>query len=413
MTFKREICKNYYLCDTPIENIFIDEYMLDAPGEYVKVYLYAYMYSGLNQVMSNELMSKRLNMNIEEVLAAWTYWENMGIVRKYYPNPEDETHYDIEFINIKNALYSSNSASASGKSKSTSVSKAMADDELASLYKEIESITGRMSDPSNMLKIAELVDVDGADPSIISFAYRYCKENNNPTDFKYVSAIVKKWLENNLHTVKDVKEFIEESDNRFAEYRQIMKALGLSPAGITEEEKRTFNSWLDEMGFSLAFILEVCGKAAGMGHKYSYVKKVLSSEYEKQGQGSSPVPKVKTLNDRQKYYEQIRADNQQKTKERREEVYSKIPRIGKIEEELRSLGMEIGRIMVSGADNKQEAAGLAKQKTQKLQEEKKDLLVGAGFPKDYMEDVYNCYICKDTGIQDDGGHCSCYTVSTE
>ena len=411
MAFKKELYRNYYLCDTPVENIFIDEYMADAPGEYVKVYIYAYMYSQLNQVMNNDILAKRLNMHIEEVLTAWTYWEGVGIIRKYYPNPEDETRYDVEFVNIKSALFTGGDKSTQKKSKSGSVASALGDDGLASLYKEIESITGILFDPTLALKIADLIDQMGIDPSIVSFGYRYCKENKKPTDFNYVASIIKRWAQNNLSTVKDVKEFIEVSDNRFDEHRQIMKALGLSPAGITDAERDTFNIWLDEMGFSLKFILEACSKSAGMSHKFSYVRKVLESEYEKQNPGKAKAPKKRNLNDRQKFYEQMRLKGQKETERRREEVHAKVPQISKIEEELRTLGMEVGKMMLSDKENREEAVKFTKRKIRNKQDEKIRLLREAGFSAEYMDDVYNCYKCKDTGLLDGGGHCSCYKVS--
>lgn len=412
MTFKREIGRNYYFCDTPVENIFIDEYMPDAPGEYVKVYIYAYMYSDLKQVMTNEILAKRLDMNIEDVLAAWTYWESLGIIRKYYLNPDDETHYEVEFVNIKNAVYNNGSSSKDKSSKGGSESKmssALNDEALTNLYKEIESITGKMFDPTNALKIAELVDEDGADPSVIAFAYRYCKENKKPTDFKYVSVVIRKWLEKNMSTVKEIKDYLDQNDARAAEHRQIIKALGLNFSSVTEDERREFNKWIDEMDFNLAYILEICTKASGMNNKFAYVRKVLESEYEKQGNVS--LPKTRTLNDRQRYYEQIRYENSIKTKNRREEVLAKIPQIAKLEEEIRSMGMEIGKIMLQNASNKVEAMGLIKEKINEKQQKKTDLLLENGFDADYMEEIYNCYRCNDTGLLDNGGHCSCYRIS--
>lgn len=413
MTFKREIGRNYYFCDTPVENIFIDEYMPDAPGEYVKVYIYAYMYSDLKQVMTNELVAKRLNMNIEDVLAAWTYWEGLGIVRKYYPVPEDETRYEVEFINIKNAVYSSGSDSANKATPNRGESKmesALSDESLAKLYKEIESITGKMHDPSSIQKISELVD-EGADPAVIAFAYRYCQENKKPTEFKYVATIIRRWLEKNMNSVKEIKEFIEANDARFAEQRQIAKALGMNYSAITDDERREFNRWIDEMNFKLAFILEICNKASGMGNKFAYVRKVLESEYEKQGNGS--VPKIRTLNDRQRYYEQIRAENQILAKQRREEVYEKVPKIASLEDEIRSLGMDVGKIMLQKVDNKEEALEQTKLRIKEKQQQKENLLRDNGFSLNYMEEIYNCYRCKDTGILDDGGHCSCYRLLDE
>ncbi len=46
MKFKREIFSDYYLRDTHIENIFINEYLPYADGDFVKVYTFALMYAG-------------------------------------------------------------------------------------------------------------------------------------------------------------------------------------------------------------------------------------------------------------------------------------------------------------------------------------------------------------------------------
>ena len=43
MTFRREKIKDYFLLDTSVENLFINEYMAAAPGDFVKVYLFAQM----------------------------------------------------------------------------------------------------------------------------------------------------------------------------------------------------------------------------------------------------------------------------------------------------------------------------------------------------------------------------------
>ncbi len=57
MNFIKEKIKDFYLLDSRIENIFINEYMPIAPGDYVKVYLYAAMYAEHNLNMDNATMA--------------------------------------------------------------------------------------------------------------------------------------------------------------------------------------------------------------------------------------------------------------------------------------------------------------------------------------------------------------------
>ena len=79
MGFYRENVKDYFLLDTPVENLFINEYMKAAPGDYVKVYLFALMYSGLDAKLTNADVAKALGLDPEDVLKAWTYWEKQPL----------------------------------------------------------------------------------------------------------------------------------------------------------------------------------------------------------------------------------------------------------------------------------------------------------------------------------------------
>ena len=106
MSFKREKIQNYYLHDTPVENVFINEYLIDAPGDYVKVYLFALMYAELRMTMNNDSIAKQLAMEGEDVLKAWSYWEAKGVIRRHFSDPEDRFHYKVEFANLKEQIYS-------------------------------------------------------------------------------------------------------------------------------------------------------------------------------------------------------------------------------------------------------------------------------------------------------------------
>lgn len=70
MGFRREKIKDYFLLDTGVENIFINEYMAGAPGDFIKVYLFALMYAELGVDITNEDIAKQLSVEHEDVLKA-------------------------------------------------------------------------------------------------------------------------------------------------------------------------------------------------------------------------------------------------------------------------------------------------------------------------------------------------------
>ncbi len=73
---------------TPIENLFLMEYLPTAPDGFLRVYLYARMLS-LHPELGGSLeeMATALNMTTDAVLNAMTYWERQGLVCRMSDQP--------------------------------------------------------------------------------------------------------------------------------------------------------------------------------------------------------------------------------------------------------------------------------------------------------------------------------------
>ena len=102
-------------------------------------------------------------------------------------------------------------------------------------------------------------------------------------------------------------------------------------------------------------------------------------------------------------YENIRANNRAAQVRRIEEVYEKIP-------EMKELNNSTGSVAVSRYKESLKSGRLSindlKTDIDSIKNKKEELLLSAGFPKDYMEITYDCKDCKDTGYID-GKKCHC------
>ena len=87
--------KNKYdLGETSIENIFINDFMPAANGEFVKVYLLGYKFAKENRSdINDENIADYLGILESDVRRAWDYWKKMGIVEI-----EDGK---VKFVNLK------------------------------------------------------------------------------------------------------------------------------------------------------------------------------------------------------------------------------------------------------------------------------------------------------------------------
>ena len=99
-----------FLRETRVENLFINEYLPSAPGDYVRVYIFALMAAQNLEEIDNSKFAKLLGMTETEVDNAWNYWARRGVVRLI--NTEDGSDYGIEFISLIDRIYSNSSIEA-------------------------------------------------------------------------------------------------------------------------------------------------------------------------------------------------------------------------------------------------------------------------------------------------------------
>lgn len=105
-------------------------------------------------------------------------------------------------------------------------------------------------------------------------------------------------------------------------------------------------------------------------------------------------------------------DKQLKARRLRElrirELNGKIPELSQIDSELVSFAQKLAEIMKTSAPEKRiQKAAYLKEKTKNLLAEKEKLLRENGYPPNYLEDVYACPLCHDTGYIENSP-CTCF-----
>jgi hypothetical protein len=208
-----------------------------------------------------------------------------------------------------------------------------------------------------------------------------------------------------------VEEHLSENDSRYVMYRTVFRELGFS-RNPSAEEKRIMNAWFDELRAGLDEVLEACRKTSGISNpNIRYVDRVLRAKAEEKaaakaapggGEKEDLFARVGRL------YERQRAESEAKAEEAKRLVFSKVPRIKDIMDEMRDCGFRISAAMLKGAAGRSEIER-ERGRFAKLAEEKAALLAEAGLPADATDIKYNCARCKDTGLLEDGTRCGCFS----
>ena len=92
--------------------------------------------------------------------------------------------------------------------------------------------------------------------------------------------------------------------------------------------------------------------------------------------------------------------------QRHSEVLAACPALGELERKLAFTGAEAVKCAACGENAAAKISELSVENL-KLQQERAALLRKAGFPEDYLENVYTCPLCRDTGHRG-SYYCKCY-----
>lgn len=97
---------------------------------------------------------------------------------------------------------------------------------------------------------------------------------------------------------------------------------------------------------------------------------------------------------------QRRVDASNEHDRRKSECFEKYPELEEIQMKLGQIGCRITRCFLDGKDVEKTFDRL-KNESLYLQEQKKEILIGLGYPKDYLTMPYTCTVCSDTGVVKD------------
>lgn len=435
--------RDIFLHRTKVENLFISEYLPDAPGDYVKVFLFGLMYAQYEIKPDRSELAKLLGLSEEEIAEAWIYWESRGlvrIIREKDSNNEEVSH--IVFLSKIEELYGKLSEPQQAATVSSEVTaeedlplyvsiddmdfdevinNKLVDRRLRELYEKYQVTTGRTISRQEISKIEDAIKVYGIEPEIFDFAIDYCADLEKYS-IDYIFKVALRWTEDGCRTVEEAKRLLDRHSRRNDCYRQVFKALGFNrlPAPIDRE---IMDRWFDQMNCSLAEVLDACSAAAGLREpNLKYVNKVIENRRLKKGGINTRLPKDSNQNDSANtvsgdegspvsrkvlmdYFEFIRNEDEKEREARITEVLRKIPGMRETFEAESSINSKMLSLR-PGADNLDTRQRLRAERIA-IEESRKQLLTVNGFPSDYLARKYRCSICRDTGYTDEGMVCSC------
>lgn len=262
---------------TCVPNAFIDEYLAEASGEYVRVYLYLLRH--LRENLKIHSIADALNLTDYDIKRAIFYWEKRGIFKEGTAKAveeeirsEEAARHSEEVLHRKQANNFTKLSFFAEKNQKhlplTDKNSSLAEQNVSFTQRNLLPIEEKKQEineeefegilyvaqyllpggvsRSHIQKFEYMVEYLGMSSELIEFLLDYCASIGK-TSPRYIESVALDWHEKRIQTVKQAKSLIEQFDLTKKSKKQNARQ---ENAGKPEEKKNRFvNFKQDEVDY--------------------------------------------------------------------------------------------------------------------------------------------------------------------
>lgn len=304
---------------TSVPNIFIDKYMTNANGEYIKIYLYLLRsMEGNNAFLSIQHMADAFEYTEKDILRALCYWNKQGIIRLKFDSGENLV--GIELLNPyeKEGKTKDTSADPGAPLPAKQEPAALAppseshppedirdsytpeqieqfqdDEAVQEILFITENYLGRTLNTSDIRTILYWYDGLKFNSDLIEYLIETCISNGH-TSLRYMEKIALSWAERNITTVAQARaEHAVHSKSVYG----VMNAFGIHGRNLIDSEAAYAGKWTGDFGFSMDLIKEACRRTIAATGKasFEYADTILTNWHKNHVHNLGDVVKLDTV----------------------------------------------------------------------------------------------------------------------
>ncbi len=273
---------------TSIPDVFFTEYLSQANGDFIKVYLYLSFLSKYNKEVKINDLSKKLELPLKVIQDAIKYWEDMGLLIRKNQGFIVANIQEIELNKIYKPKISMSSSDI--KRIQESKSRATVIDTINN-----EFFQGVMS-PSWYGDIDLWFKKYGFDEEVMLALFRYCF-NKSALHRSYIVTVAEAWSKNNVKTFSDLDLYYQKQEKINTIANSIKKKLRLS-RNLSIYEEAYVEKWHITYGYNMDIIdLALKKTTSKYNPSFEYIDKILTDWNEK---GLKSVDKILVYIENQK-----------------------------------------------------------------------------------------------------------------
>jgi len=264
-----EAIKSILFSDTQIPDMFLSEYMPDAEGDYVKVYLYCLFLSKHQKQVPVGDLSKKLGMDISKAKQALAYWENIGVLIK--------TENGITFCDLKekevHKLYRPKLSSSPEEAKESSEKHLKRSQVITAINNTF--FQGIMS-PGWFMDIDLWFEKYRFEEDVMLSLFKFCYDKNKFSR-NYINAVAESWHRKGICNSFDMDRYFTVYEKCDEIKKKICKKLSIFNRMLTQYEEAYIEKWVGDYGFGFEIIELALKKTTSKTNpNFDYLDKILT-----------------------------------------------------------------------------------------------------------------------------------------
>ena len=265
---------------TNIPDVFFTEYLSEASGDFIKVYLYMLFLSKYGKDIKLNDLSKKIALPLTTIQAAIKYWEEAEVITKKGTGYIVNNIQEIELNKLYSPKLTVSKESIQNMEKDKS--RASAIEAINNMFFQGIMSPSWYSDIDLWFKRFEF------DEEVMIALFQYCFDKS-ALHKNYVKAVADAWHGNNIKTFSDLEEYDDNIQKIKKVKRNICKKLGLT-RNLTQYEEAYIEKWLQEYKYDLEIIELALKKTTSKSNpNFDYIDKIISDWHDRKLLNSEDV----------------------------------------------------------------------------------------------------------------------------
>ena len=234
---------------TPVSNIFIEKYLPQARGEFVKIYLLMLKHNTFGELgVSSSILASTLNLLESDIMNALNYWNDQGVIK--LTQIDKMGNFNVEFLDLSDE-------DINNQSSQVDLLEALNSNNTKDMLRDIETLLARPLSPNEMSIYLNWQKEFGFSSELILILMEYCISKGK-SDPRYIEKVALSWHDMKITTVEQAQNLIKKNEDKWISIRKILTYLGINNMDIMKPQQDLIEKWLFIYKFSVDVILKAC-----------------------------------------------------------------------------------------------------------------------------------------------------------